>query len=145
MQFDSLKDLDQAAWRQRAKLESIAIYKRPSTRRNRSIEEIYNVVLLGQAAECYLIQHHGFTDNPELYKDVLNKDGEDVEVKVTKGDYYVQYVISRLNDSAIKFKNFAKIAYVFINDYDINTEYVLNGIYYWNGIRFMKRKYDDAN
>ena len=109
-----------------------------ASHRNRSESEIISTCMYGQAAEQYLIEVFGFTDDPRRYKDLFNDKGESVEVKVTSELYKVKYVIERLdNYHKDVWRNISDIVYVFIND-KIDTIYYLEGVYKWNGQRFKK-------
>ena len=138
MKFNVINDLNKDLLKQRAYAEASEIFSKESTRHDRSIEEIRETVLYGQAAEVYLMQYHNFTDDSRPYKDVFNSDGIPVEVKVTEGEYYVPYVIQRCEVSAIeKWRQYPKIVYVFIGNKS-SLEYNLHGVYNWNGTNFIK-------
>ena len=129
------RDLDQHALKERAETEAKLIYNKPSTRRNRSLQEITETVLYGHVAEQYLIEN-GYTDDLRPYKDVIGLDGEPVEVKVTEGDYYVEYVLDRANKAASEsWRQYPKWLYIFIGNRD-TLDYHLEGIYLWNGSHF---------
>lgn len=135
MKFDT-QDLDQEIWDARARAEALQIFSKDSTSRGRSLEEIVDTVKYGHAAELYLIEHCGFTDDKRPYKDVLDPNGKQVEVKVTSGIHNVPYVLEKCNnDAKDKWRNYATILYIWIND-KTNTVYNLHGIYHWNGKEF---------
>jgi hypothetical protein len=128
-------DLNQSALKERAEAEAQLIYNKPSTRRDRSLEEIVETVLYGHVAEQYLIEQ-GWSDDPRPYKDVVNPNGEPVEIKVTKGDYYVPYVLERANKAASEsWRKYPQWLYIFIGDRK-SLDYRLEGIYLWNGAKF---------
>lgn len=140
MKFNVITDIDKDLLKERAWAEAAEIFARDSTRQGRTIQEIRETVMYGQAAEVYLIQHHGFKDDPEPFKDVFNPVGKPVEVKVTEGDYYVPYVIERCEKYAReKWRKYPAILYIFIGDRD-TMNYHLHGIYHWNGRNFIKVK-----
>ncbi len=138
MQF-KIEDLNQEAIYQRAKAESLLIQSGTvASHRNRPLNELINTCTYGQAAEQFLIEKCGFTDDSRRYKDVFNTFGESVEVKVTTKESNVYYVLKRLNEYyPDKWRNISDIVYVFINDRK-NTTYTLEGIYRWNGQQFAK-------
>jgi hypothetical protein len=128
-------DLNQSALKERAEAEAQLIYNKPSTRRDRSLEEIVETVLYGHVAEQYLIEQ-GWSDDPRPYKDVVNPNGEPVEIKVTEGDYYVPYVLERANKAASEsWRKYPQWLYIFIGDRK-SLDYHLEGIYLWNGANF---------
>ena len=136
MKFNAINDLDSKELYARAKAEAELIYNKPSTANGRSLKQIIETVLYGQAAELYLIKQHGFKDDPREYKDVIDLNDNPVEVKVTEGEYYVKYVLSRCNDAAKdSWRKYPKILYIFIGDKK-TYDYHLHGVYHWNGESF---------
>ena len=136
MQFNAKKDLDPVRLYNRAEAEAKLIYSKPSTRRNRSLEDIIETVMYGHAAELYLIDHEGFKDDTREYKDVIDLEGKDVEVKVTEGSYYVSHVLDRCNAAATEtWRKYPEKLYIFTGD-KISCDYRLHGIYLWNGTQF---------
>jgi len=131
-------DLDQEFLHSRTEAEAKQIFNKESTRQGRTYEQVYETCLYGQAAECYLIQFQEFKDDPRPYKDVFTPTGESVDVKVTEGDYYVEYVIQRCEKYAReKWREYSKIVYVFIGN-KLSLEYNLYSVYNWNGTNFIK-------
>jgi predicted HicB family RNase H-like nuclease len=99
--------------------------------------------MYGHAAELYLIDHESFSDDPREYKDVIDTKGNQVEVKVTEGKYYVPYVLQRCNDAAIEtWRKYPEILYVFIGNKE-TYDYELDGIYLWNGKQFCLQNEED--
>lgn len=137
LSFDS-NNLNHEAWAQRARAEAALIYNKPSTRNNRSLQEIYETTKYGHAAEQFLIEQCGYTDDPRPYKDVFNTKGQPTEVKVTEGDYYVPFVLKRANEAAANPKrNYPKNLIIFTAPRN-NTIYKLYGYYEYNGKQFAK-------
>lgn len=134
------KTLDQKALSDRAMAEAKLIYSKPSTRRGRSLEKIFETCAYGHAAEQFLIEKKGYTDDDRPYKDVIDPNGEPVEVKVTEGDYYIKYVLKRCNDSASEaWRNYPKKLIVFTCNNKLgSTNYKLYGEYSWDGNEFKK-------
>jgi hypothetical protein len=121
-------DLNLKFLKARAKAEAEEIYKgSEASRKGRSLMQIFESCLYGQAAEVYLIEKEGFTDNPEQYKDVFNPEGKEVEVKVTS--------LPKVKAKLIECKNnkwrISDILYIFIGDFRTG-EYSLHGIYHWD-------------
>jgi hypothetical protein len=139
MKFNA-RELDQDLYVRRAKEEASQIYAKPDTRRGRSFVNILQTTLYGHAPEVYLIDRCGFTDDERPYKDVIDTDGNYVEVKATKGDYYVPYVLKRANEAKqITWKKYPDILYIFIGDKK-TADYELEGVYKWNGTQFVVQK-----
>jgi hypothetical protein len=105
--------------------------KRPNDKR--TLNQIWLANAYGQAAETFLIRYCGFTDNPAPYQDVLFNDTP-VEVKVTKGAYYLSHVLERMN--AKKRWKASNPDWVFVYTMDRatpGTNYEFLGSYFWNG------------
>lgn len=134
--FDVKTDIDIVEWKSRAVAEATLIYNKPSTRRNRSLDDIIETCLYGHAPEQYLIEN-GFSDNPEMYKDLVNDKGQDIEIKVTKHINNIRYVLERCVEAKKQtWRNYPDIVYIYIND-RVSSVYNLNGIYKWNGNSFI--------
>ena len=130
-------DLDTSVLLSRAKEESEQMFSKESTRRGRSLQKIIETALYGHAAELYLIEKCQFKDDPRKYKDLFDTEGNPVEVKVTKGDYYVPYVLDRATKAKQEtWRGFPDILYVFIGD-KITADYSLYGIYEWSENKFV--------
>lgn len=140
MKFNAKTDISAEALKDRAQAEAMEIYSKGSTRRGRSFNEIVEVCMYGHAAEVYLIEKEGYRDDPRPYKDVIDPNGEPVEVKVTEGDYYVPYVLDRCNKAAKdSWRKYPKKLIIFVNNkrdlwYNKHAEYV------WNGKEFVESK-----
>jgi len=136
MEFNAA-DLDQDHYIRRAKEEASQIYSKDSTRRSRQYVDILQTTLYGHAPEVYLIDKCGFTDDGRPYKDVIDTEGNPVEVKVTKGDYYVPYVLDRATKAKLEtWRGFPDILYVFIGN-KVTADYSLYGIYKWSENKFV--------
>lgn len=133
-----ISEIDHDLLKKRAREEARQIFLKESTRQNRTEDEIVATVLYGQAAEVYLIQHQGFKDDERPYKDVLDPNGKDVEVKVTESEQFVPYVVGRCNEAALqKWRKYPKKLYVFIGDRH-TLDYHLYSTYSYNGTEFIK-------
>ena len=143
MMFNKL-DLDIERLYDRARDEAIQIFENPNTRKGRTLEKIIETVEYGQTAEWFLIEKMGYIDNPLKYQDVIDPDGDWVEVKVTKIPQYVPSVIQRLNEHRRNLdlwgKRAANKAVIFTNDPNQDTYYKLAGYYEWNGFNFVEKK-----
>lgn len=135
MKFNAIIDVDRVKLRERSVEEAKLIYAKDSTRKNRQLEEIIETCMYGHAAEIYLMDL-GFTDDTRPYKDLFDLDGTPIEVKVTEGDYYVPYVISRAEQAAREaWRDYPNTLYVFTANRQ-SLDYELYGIYIWNGANF---------
>lgn len=134
------KDLNQEAWAQRARAEAVLIHQKDSTGRGRSFEQVYETTKYGHAAEMYLIENFGFTDDKRPYRDIISPSGSPVEVKVTEKEEYVYHVLKRANEAA--HEKWRKVKYpenllIFISPRN-DTIYTLYGYYKFNGKEFVK-------
>ena len=132
MEFNA-RELNSEHLLERAKREASEIFYNPEARRGRTFEQVYANVLYGQAPEVYLIQKHGFTDNLTRYQDILEPNGERVEVKTTRTINGVSKTLMRTQDwkKTQPYRNLADILYIFIGD-DVTGDYRLHGIFDWN-------------
>jgi hypothetical protein len=136
MKFN-LKEIDPVVLKQRAVGEAEKIFAKESTRQGRTYDQILNTCMYGQAAEVYMMTQ-GFTDNTEPYQDVIHPSGAWVEVKATEGVYYIPSVITRcVNKKKQPYTKHPDLVYIWIND-KRSFEYILDGIYKWNGTTFVK-------
>ena len=136
MEFNAA-DLDASALLSRAKEESEQIFAKDATRRGRTLQKITETSIYGHVAELYLIEKCQFKDDPRKYKDLFDTEGNSVEVKVTKGDYYVPYVLDRATKAKLEtWRGFPDILYVFIGN-KVTADYSLYGIYKWSENKFV--------
>lgn len=80
MKFRKSDIPDQHALEMAIQITACSIYDSPAARRHRSHHQIIAAVEQGVIAEQYMIQVHGFTNDPGRYNDVC-KSGESWEVK----------------------------------------------------------------
>ena len=137
MKFNA-KDLDLEFLKARAFKEAEYIMRSPDKRRGRSDLRIKEDCLFGQAAECYLLQCEGFTDDSREYKDVKDRNRKPVEVKVISYPQAIGKLLERVNLSAKqRYKQYARKLYVFVGN-RITADYYLYGTYSYNGTEFVK-------
>jgi hypothetical protein len=142
MRFNAACDIDLVYLKERASKEAKLIFSKESTRQGRSFIDILATTMYGHAAEVYLIQHQKFKDDPRPFKDVIDLNGKNVEVKVTECKEYVPYVLARCEKYASeKWRNYPAIVYIFINN-KRDMMYNLEGVYHWNGINFIRKPND---
>lgn len=136
MRFNA-KDLNSKRLIERARSEANLIYPYPTRRKGRTLAQIIETCCYGQAAELYLIDEIGFSDNLDPYQDVFDKEGNRVEVKVTSKPEYVQFVLERATDAKkMAYRNHPDILYVFVGNKN-TLDYNLHDIYKWNGKIFV--------
>jgi len=136
MKFNAT-ELNREFYLNRAENEASEIYSKDSTRRNRTFQNILETTLYGHAAEAYLIQECGYSDDDRKYKDLIDIKGRSVEIKVTEGEYYVPYVLKRAEKAKLQtWRGYPDILYVFIGNRK-TADYELNGVYKWNNERFV--------
>ena len=137
MSFSTDEIINPDEWHKRAINEAKKIYNKESTRRGRTLEEIYKVCKYSHAAEQYLIET-GWTDDEREYKDLFDPYFDSVEIKVTEGEYYISYVLERCKEAKLqKWRKYPDIVYIFINN-KVDKEYHHEGVYVWNGDEFVK-------
>ena len=129
-------DIDPKRLYDRAFKESEKITWNPN---NRTKQRILEDCMMGQCAELYLIDKCGFSDNPNGFMDVYDPVGNEIEVKVTRGEHNVKFMLGDLLVRKVEWGyDVADIVYTylydpksgdytFLNDYKFNgTEYVLS-------------------
>ena len=131
------KDLNTEALVTKALEEARQIHSKPSTARDRSLEEIFKSSVYGLAAEQYLIEKCGFTDDDRKYKDVISPEGIPVEIKVTEGSYYIYDVLKRCKEAKKEeWRDYPDWVFIYTNNRKSDC-YVLDNSYKWNGKRFV--------
>jgi len=129
MRFNALEDIDREAWLTRAICDALAIQRSDP---GRPIGNILDRCLYGTAAEQWLIEHSGFTNNDEKYQDLLDEFHNRVEIKTTGCVNYVPFVLERLEENAKEpWRNVPETVMVFIGD-DKTFEYELHATYDFN-------------
>ena len=129
-------DIDPKRLYDRAFKESEKITWNPN---NRSKQRILMDCMMGQCAELFLIDKCGFSDNPNGFMDVYDPVGNEIEVKVTRGEHNVKFMLGDLLVRKVEWGyDVADIVYTylydpksgdytFLNDYKFNgTDYVLS-------------------
>ena len=129
--------LDQDRLKARAYAEAQLIFDKDSTRRGRTLKEVRRDCLMGHAAELYLIDHCGFSDDPQPYKDVFDTEDIPTEIKTTRKVKDVEHILRRAKEYMLEaWRKYPKQLYIFmVNGY--NGDYELYGIYHWNGKEFV--------
>ena len=129
-------DIDPKRLYDRAFKESEKITWNPN---NRTPERILEDCMMGQCAELYLLDKCGYTDNPNGFMDVFDLEGREIEVKVTRGEHNVKFMLGDLLVRKVEWGyHVANIVivylydsktgdYTFLNEYNFNgTDYVLS-------------------
>lgn len=96
-------------------------------------DDIYANCIRGQYAEVWLLEN-GYCNDNRMYCDVLNKNGEPVEVKVAANNYanFLHKLIERCIYRKREMRDrYASNLYVFINQ-DGDDEYIVHGTYKWD-------------
>ena len=133
--FNVKKDIDIQLLKDRAFKEAASIFSKESTRRGRTLKQIREVQLYGQASELWLLKN-GFEDDKREYKDVL-RNNVPIEVKTVGYPKAVKYELDRCNDCRKEaWRNYPNIVYMFIGNRK-TLDYYLEGIYEWNGKEFV--------
>tara|TARA_B100000902_G_scaffold56990_1_gene63848 strand:- start:556 stop:984 length:429 start_codon:yes stop_codon:yes gene_type:complete len=98
----------------------------------RTYEDLIRQCRRGHAAEIYLIDILGWEDDEREYKDVIDPDGYEVEVKVTGDKGNIPIMLERFKDikENQQWMNWPDHLIIFINPEDSN-EYSYHGRYEW--------------
>ena len=130
--------IDKEFLKDRAFAEAKEILKSKNKTRGRTALEVKIDCLYGHVAECYLLQYENFKDDLREYKDVFDREGKSVDVKVTVHPGNIPYILENANKYAKeKWRNFPKRLYIFIGN-KTTLDYYLYGIYCYNGTEFIK-------
>jgi hypothetical protein len=101
--------------------EAQSIWAQEKNRRGRSFEELKQSTRQGKIAEQWLIENENFTRATVKYHDLVNQQGELVEVKAfSYGDLYSKFVVDNVQKYKIATWNYSKW-YVLFN--------CINGVY----------------
>lgn len=79
--FTELDIKDKVYLEKQVELEAQRLYSSLKARKGRTIEEIRNSVRIGKVAEVWLIENYDFKQALDVYHDLIDKDGNYVEVK----------------------------------------------------------------
>ena len=136
----NINDLDQEALEAKAIEEADGVWcdGKGSQVKGRSYEQLLADCKRGSAAERYVREKQGFTNDPRPFKDVFDPSNVSVEVKVTTSDWVAEkYTIPKCNaDRRMAWRKFSDIVYLFINPKD-TEEYYLHKILTWDGYKFL--------
>jgi hypothetical protein len=80
-QFTESDIKDKAYLEEQIELEAQRLFSSEKARRGRTLEEIRKVVRQGKVAEIWLIENHDFQPALDIYHDLIDKEGNRVEVK----------------------------------------------------------------
>jgi hypothetical protein len=102
-QFTESDIKDKAYLEEQIELEAQRLFSSEKARRGRTLEEIRKVVRQGKVAEIWLIENHDFQPAPDIYHDLIDKEGNRVEVKAynvySSNAPYVQNDLYRIRTS----------------------------------------------
>lgn len=110
--------------------EAQSIWAQEKNRRGRSFEELKQSTRQGKTAEQWLIENENFTRATVKYHDLVNQQGELVEVKAfSYGDLYSKFVVDNVQKYKTATWNYSKW-YVLFN--------CTNGVYSHAGTTRLK-------
>ena len=100
----------------------------------RSDDQIYNDTFNGLAAEHYMMDTYGYTNDDRKYKDLFSPCGTSVEIKTAASEEGLQNQVNSLKER----KNYPKEWGFDISDYVISflrngNDYVCHALWEWNG------------
>jgi len=129
MKFDVKTDIDTDTWVKESKHEAKEIFNGNGAH-GRSFKKVFTDTLRGKAAERFLIERCGYSNNPNRYQDLISPTGNTVEVKVTNIPGGVTKKIEKCMKAKLEGWLESDYLYVFLN-YDKSTDYVLFDTYKW--------------
>ena len=93
--IDDIKDKD-FLYRE-VEEESLRIFNGQNNR-GQTLDEIKEKTLMGKIAECFLIEYFGYKKADKEYHDVMNNEGEYIEVKAySYGNIFNDFIMRDLN------------------------------------------------
>lgn len=136
----NISELDQEALDKKAKEEADGVWmdgNGPQVH-GRTYKKLLEDCKRGDAAEHYLIEKQGFTNDDRPFKDVFDPSGASVEVKVTTSTWTAdKFTIPACNKARkLTYRNFSDIVYLFINPKE-SDDYSLYKILTWDGHKFL--------
>ena len=99
--------------------EALRIFNSPKARRDRSLAKIKSDTVQGKTAEIWLSENFNFTLAPDIYHDLIDEDGNYVEVKAYTGisnsenSIWLQDVLNRIRNG-----NWNKSKYLLLFNYN---------------------------
>lgn len=95
----------------------------------RSEEQIYNDTFNGLAAEHYMMDTYGYTNDERKYKDLFSPCGVSVEIKTAASEEGLENQINSLTER----KSWADISDYVISFLRNENDYVCHALWEWNG------------
>ena len=95
----------------------------------RSEEQIYNDTFNGLAAEHYMMDTYGYTNDDRKYKDLFSPCGTSVEIKSSVSEEGLQNQINSLTER----KSWADISDYVVSFLRNGNDYVCHALWEWNG------------
>ena len=99
--------------------EALRIFNSPKARRDRSLAKIKSDTVQGKTAEIWLSENFNFTLAPDIYHDLIDEDGNYVEVKAYTGisnsenSIWLQDALNRIRNG-----NWNKSKYLLLFNYN---------------------------
>lgn len=81
MQFNESDIQDEKYLEEQIELEAQRLFNSPKSNLGRSLDDIRNRVRQGKIAEVWLIENKNFKSAPDIYHDLIDSEGNYVEVK----------------------------------------------------------------
>ena len=136
----TLEDIDPIKLHVRAISEAKKISNNISFKSDmRSFKELLRDTRRGHAAELYLIDVLGYKDDEREYKDVIDPEGNPVEVKVTNSIANIPKMIERFTQIKLfeAWKDWPNHLIIFINEHN-SSEYTYNSRWEWVNNKWRK-------
>lgn len=135
----SIADLDLDKLEKHTLQEYVLFLGKPGDKR--SDEQIRSDTFNGLAAEHYMMDNYGYTNDNRKYKDLFSPCGSSVEIKTATSEERILKVIRQLT----KRKSWAGISNHVIAFLRQGNDYVCHSLWEWNGQYYMctnVREYD---
>ena len=127
----SIADLDLDKLEKHTLQEYVLFLNKPGDKR--SEDQIRSDTFNGLAAEHYMMDTYGYTNDNRKYKDLFSPCGKSVEIKTATSEERILKVISQLTER----KSWANISNYVIAFLRQGNDYVCHSLWEWNGQNYI--------
>jgi hypothetical protein len=127
----SITDVDLDKLEKHTLQEYVLFLNKPKDKRSK--DQIYNDTFNGLAAEHYMMDTYGYTNDNRKYKDLFSPCRTSVEIKTATSEKRILKVISDLTER----KSWANISNYVIAFLRHGNDYVCHSLWEWNGQNYM--------
>tara|TARA_R110001632_G_scaffold43395_3_gene110240 strand:+ start:1053 stop:1514 length:462 start_codon:yes stop_codon:yes gene_type:complete len=127
----SITDVDLDKLEKHTLQEYVLFLNKPNDKRSK--DQIRSDTFNGLAAEHYMMDNYGYTNDNRKYKDLFSPCGKSVEIKTATSEERILKVIGQLTNR----KSWAGISNYVIAFLRQGNDYVCHSLWEWNGQNYM--------